>query len=104
MVVPSSDWREIDPLHTRMALLRGVENGCSVIRPTHKGLSAAADYQGRILAATDHFRASSRVMVAQVPSRGVWTLYPRLPGLLPVLCLGVLAGTLVARLVRRERG
>ena len=101
LVVPSSDWRAIDPLHTRMALVRGVEYGCSVIRPTHKGLSAAADYQGRILAATDYFRATPSILVAQVPSRGVRTPYAKLPNLLPSLCVGVLAAAVVGRMVSR---
>lgn len=107
LVVPASDWRAIDPIHTRMALVRGVENGCSVIRATHKGLSAAADYQGRILATTDFFRATPSVMVTQVPSRGVRTPYAKLPNLLPSLCIGVLAVSVVGRMVARtsaERG
>jgi len=103
LVVPASDWRQIDPLHTRMALVRGVENGCSVIRATRKGLSAAADYQGRILAATDFFRAAPSIMVTQVPSRGVRTPYAKLPNLLPSLCIGVLAVSVVGRMVARTQ-
>jgi apolipoprotein N-acyltransferase len=98
LVIPASDWRAIDPVHTRMALVRGVENGCSVVRQTHKGLSAAADYQGRILAASDYFHAEPHVMVAQLPARGVRTIYPLAPDLLPYVCLAALgffaAGTL----------
>ena len=100
LVVPSSDWRAIDPLHTRMALVRGIENGCSVVRTTRKGLSAAADYQGRILGMADFFGAAPSVLVAQVPSRGVRTPYSRLPDLLPYLCIAILAGAAVGRLMR----
>ena len=39
------------------------------------GLSMATDPYGRVLAAMDHFTASERVMVAQVPTKGVFTLY-----------------------------
>ncbi|HEY6868091.1 MAG TPA: nitrilase-related carbon-nitrogen hydrolase [Candidatus Eisenbacteria bacterium] len=77
LFAPSSDWQAIDPIHTRMAICRGVENGCSVVRQTHQGLSAAADHQGRVLAAVDFFRAADPVMVAQVPTRGVRTIYAR---------------------------
>lgn len=56
ILAPSSDWREIDSVHTRMALFRGIENGCSVVRQTNKGLSAAADWQGRVLARGDSSR------------------------------------------------
>jgi apolipoprotein N-acyltransferase len=91
MIVPSSDWREIDPIHTRMALVRGIENGCSVVRQTNKGLSAAADPQGRILASVDFFRTRPAVMVAQVPVRGVSTLYARVGDLFAWLCVVALA-------------
>jgi hypothetical protein len=39
------------------------------------GLSIVADPYGRTLAAVDHYSASERVMVAQVPTKGVFTLY-----------------------------
>ena len=102
LVIPASDWRAIDPVHTRMALVRGVENGCSVIRQTNKGLSAAADYQGRILAASDYFHTDPHVMVAQLPSRGVRTIYPLAPSLFPYLCLAWL-GTIAAVAAMRRR-
>jgi apolipoprotein N-acyltransferase len=103
LVIPASDWRAIDPVHTRMALVRGVENGCSVVRQTNRGLSAAADYQGRIVAASDFFSSEPHVMVAQLPARGVWTPYPWFPDLLPYLCLGALGSFAAARL-RGGRG
>lgn len=103
LVIPSSDWRAIDPVHTRMALVRGIENGCSVVRPTNRGLSAAADFQGRILATTDYFRAKPCVMVAQVPARGARTLYPRIPDFLPLLCFGTLAYFGSGALIRQRR-
>jgi apolipoprotein N-acyltransferase len=91
LIIPASDWRAIDPVHTRMALVRGIENGCSVVRQTNKGLSAAADRQGRMLAASDYFRADPRTMVAQVPVHGVGTLYPHAPNALPYACIAALA-------------
>jgi len=39
------------------------------------GLSVATDPYGRILAATNVLTASEKVMVAQVPTHGVFTLY-----------------------------
>jgi apolipoprotein N-acyltransferase len=103
LVVPSSDWRAIDPMHTRMALVRGIENGCAVVRQTNQGLSAAADHQGRILAATDFFTRSPCVMVAAVPARGARTLYPRMPAALPLLCAVTLLAFLVMAWGRSRR-
>ncbi|MGH7741522.1 MAG: nitrilase-related carbon-nitrogen hydrolase [Candidatus Eiseniibacteriota bacterium] len=101
LVVPASDWRAIDPIHTRMAVVRGVENGCAVARQTHLGLSAVADHQGRLLAASDDFRSSPNVMVAQIPARGVRTFYARHPALMPELCGGALV-LFLARALRRR--
>jgi len=76
LLVPGADWREIDPIHTRMAVFRAIENGTSLIRQVHRGLSIAVDPYGRELAQVDHFTASEWVLVAQVPTGGVPTLYP----------------------------
>ncbi len=103
LVIPSSDWRAIDPIHTRMALLRGVENGCAVVRPTNKGLSAAADHQGRVLATADFFRSRPNVMVAQVPVQGVRTIYARYPNLMVYFCALQLLLSVVRRFKRRPQ-
>jgi apolipoprotein N-acyltransferase len=75
LLVPSNDWRAVDPLHTQMAVFRAVENGVSLVRHVSNGLSIATDPYGRVLASMDHFTASERVMVAQVPTEGVFTVY-----------------------------
>jgi apolipoprotein N-acyltransferase len=72
---PSNDWKEIDPWHTWMASFRAIEQGFNIVRHTSHGLSAAFDYQGRKLASMDHFAAEDHALVAQVPVRGVQTLY-----------------------------
>jgi len=91
LIAPSSDWQEIDPMHTRMAMFRGIENGCAVVRQTNLGLSLATDCQGRTLAAADYFAASDHRMVAQVPTRGSRTLYGRVGDLFAWLCVLALA-------------
>jgi apolipoprotein N-acyltransferase len=75
LFVPASDWREIDPLHARMAVFRGIENGVSIVRQTRRGLSLATDPYGRPLAQMDFFQTPSRVLIANVPVRGIATLY-----------------------------
>jgi len=75
LLVPSSDWFEIDPLHAQMAVFRAIENGMSVVRQTDLGLSIAVDAYGRVLAQTDYFGSTDRTMVAQVPVRHVATAY-----------------------------
>lgn len=75
MLDPSSDWQDIDPTHTYMAVFPAIENGMSVVRQTDGGLSMAVDPYGRVLAQTDFFDATDRTMVAQVPTGHVDTLY-----------------------------
>jgi apolipoprotein N-acyltransferase len=76
LLVPSNDyWREVVPMHTQMAVFRAIENGVSLVREASVGLSIATDPYGRVLAAVDHLTASEWVMVAQVPTQGVPTLY-----------------------------
>jgi len=91
LLVPSSDWKDIDPIHTRMAVFRGIENGCSVVRQTNKGLAMAADYEGRTLAATDFFRSADHHLVAEVPTKGVVTIYSRIGDLFAWACLAAFA-------------
>jgi apolipoprotein N-acyltransferase len=64
-------------LRAQQAVFRAIENGVSLARHDHdKGISIATDPYGRILASTNVLTASERVLVAQVPTHGVFTLYP----------------------------
>jgi apolipoprotein N-acyltransferase len=87
MLDPSNDWRAIDPWHTQMASFRTIEQGFNLIRQTSQGLSAAFDYQGRQLAAMDHYQTTGYAMVSQVPTRGVWTIYTRFGDWFAWICL-----------------
>jgi len=61
--------------HTRVAFLRGIENGFSVIRQSIAGSSISADYLGNTLTYQNFFRTTSRVMISDVPQQGAGTLY-----------------------------
>jgi apolipoprotein N-acyltransferase len=92
MLVPSSDWREIDPIHTEMAVFRAIEDGFSLVRQAQNGLSLATDFAGRPLGSMDHFTASEWVLTAQLPIAGIRTPYGLLGDLFGWLAsLGLLA-------------
>jgi len=98
LVAPSGDWPAIKEIHARMAVMRAVEQGFSLVRPANHGLTQAADHQGRILARMDHYTASEHQMSAWVPTQGARTIYTRIGDVLPWICLVLsvlLAGNLV---------
>jgi apolipoprotein N-acyltransferase len=99
---PSLDWQAIDPWHTQMASFRAIEQGVNVIRHTIRGLSAAYDYQGRRLAAMDHYKTTDFAMVSQIPTRGVRTLYSLLGDWFAWVCLAA-AVVLTGLSLRRRR-
>ena len=70
-----------------MASFRAVEQGFNLVRHTSQGLSAAFDYQGRQLAAMDHYLTAERVLVAQVPIHGTHTIYALFGDWFAWLCL-----------------
>jgi apolipoprotein N-acyltransferase len=100
---PSNDWRAIDPWHTQMASFRAIEQGFNLIRQTSQGLSAAFDYQGRRLAAMDHYQTMDYAMVSQVHTRGVRTVYSRLTDWFAWMCMAVLVLLTVQSLHRRRK-
>jgi apolipoprotein N-acyltransferase len=77
LLVPASDWETIKHLHHLIAVFRAIENGTSLIRATRWGISAVTDAFGNTMAISDSFLAAQDVMVAQVPVKGVPTLYAR---------------------------
>jgi apolipoprotein N-acyltransferase len=90
VISPAGDWRAIDPRHTEMASFRAIEQGFNLVRQTNRGLSAAYDYEGHPLAHMDHYQAQELTMVAQIPTRGVRTLYSLVGNWLAWLSLAVL--------------
>jgi apolipoprotein N-acyltransferase len=71
----SFDSKGIRPYHTEAALLRGIENGFSLVKQTNTGTSMAIDGTGRVLARLDSFETADQLMLSDVPTRRVPTLY-----------------------------
>jgi apolipoprotein N-acyltransferase len=85
--VPSSDWRGIDPIHTKMAALRAIEQGHSIVRSTRYGLSAAINPVGEMEAQMSSFDQNDRIMIAQLPESSIFTLYSVIGDILVYLCM-----------------
>jgi apolipoprotein N-acyltransferase len=78
VLVPAFDREKIRPYHTEVGLLRGLENGFSVVRQTNQGTSMAIDGAGHPLARQEFFETKDRLMLSDVPTRRVPTVYAAL--------------------------
>lgn len=67
--------------------LRSIENGFSFVRPVYNGVSFAVDYNGRFLARMDSDKAEDGILYADVPTKGIQTLYSTIGDLLGWLCV-----------------
>ncbi|MHA2061853.1 MAG: carbon-nitrogen hydrolase family protein [Candidatus Sifarchaeia archaeon] len=84
MLSPSYDWPK-SPVP--WYLLSTIENGFSFVRPTYNGFTYAADYNGNVLAHMDSDETEDGIMYADVPTKGIKTLYPMIGDLLGWLCV-----------------
>jgi len=89
LLVPAWDFGADAWLHSRMAVLRGVEGGYAVARSASDGLLTVSDARGRIVA--EHASASGpEVLVATaVPVGGGGTFYSRAGEWFAWLCLAI---------------
>ena len=87
MFLPANDWKNIDPIHTNMAITRAIENGFSLVHPAGQGLSVATDSRGRIISSMDYFNSDEQIMYADVPAQYSFTLYPLTGDVFAWLCI-----------------
>lgn len=103
MLVPSNDWRQIDPWHTQDITFRAIEDGFSLVRQTSNGLAIAVDYEGRVLGSSDSFATGDQVMIAQVPTKGTQTIYTLVGDVFAQLCMAGLLLLVAFALVQSRR-
>jgi apolipoprotein N-acyltransferase len=102
--LPSSDTPGVDPFHTQIAAVRAIEGGYSVVRSTRMGLSAGIDPHGRIRGWLSSNETDERVLLVDLPKKGVWTLYSAIGDALAYVALAYLAFLVVLRIVRWKAG
>lgn len=98
-LVPSSDWRGIDPEHGRMALMNAVAVGLPMVRPVRAATSIVADPYGRLLGSLRADAVGDGVMVVAVPTKRVPTLYARTGEVVPLLALAFIVIALIRSLL-----
>jgi apolipoprotein N-acyltransferase len=90
VVIPSSDWRGIDPIHTKMAAFRAIEQGHSIVRSTRLGLSAAITPYGEMIAQMSSFDKNDKIMIAHLPTKRITTVYSLIGDSFVYLCVGLI--------------
>jgi apolipoprotein N-acyltransferase len=86
-----------------MYALRAIENGFSMVRPVYNGYSFAVDYNGKLLADMDSDRTDTGIMYADVPTKGVNTLYARIGDLFGWICVFGLFGFIPLSIILSAR-
>ncbi|NJM24898.1 MAG: hypothetical protein HC859_04660 [Bacteroidia bacterium] len=103
LVLPSGDWREIAPYHARMASVRAIENGFSLVRPVSGAHSIVTNSSGAVTGDNNFYAAGGKVFVANVPINTRKTLYANIGDVLPCVCIPVLVALVAYSFVRRRR-
>lgn len=85
VVLPSSDWRGIDPLHSRMARYMAVSTGMALFRTVRAAESFASDSYGRTRGSMSGDSASG-YFVVDLPIQKVNTLYAKIGEVWGIFC------------------
>jgi len=78
MLIPNHNWESITPYVATMPIFRAIEHGFSMIRADYHGLSNAVDFHGNVLAELNDFTSEERIMYADIPTKGITTVYSRI--------------------------
>ncbi len=98
LLVPAWDFVNDGWLHSRMAVVRGVEGGYAVARSATKGLLTVSDARGRILAERASGDAPTVLLTAVVPVGPGGTLYSRTGDWFAWLCIAAALACVAAAL------
>ncbi|GGK45271.1 hypothetical protein Ppa06_01040 [Planomonospora parontospora subsp. parontospora] len=102
MFVPALDFGRDAWHHSRPAVVRGVENGFSVVRSAADGHLTVSDQYGRVLAERAAGGREIATVVTSVPVGGSATLYTRWGDWFAWLCLASAAAVAGRAAVRRR--
>ncbi len=87
LLLPSGDWNEINPYHAKMAAVRAIENGFSLLRPVSHSLTIATDQNGLIINSNRYTEERENVMIASLPVRHRQTIYTLIGDSFAWLCV-----------------
>ena len=100
LLVPAWDFVRDGRLHSRMAVVRGVENGFAIARSAAAGRLTASDRYGRVIAEAITSPARPVTVVTDLGTRAGGTWYLRLGDAFAWVCMAALALLLSWRAIR----
>lgn len=103
-LLPSSDWKEIDPVHSKMAVFRTIENGFSIVRQVQEGYSLSTDYLGNTISSMDYYSTDNRVLISYIPIEGVKTVYSLVGDIFAWICIGAFLVILFSKFKQNLNG
>jgi len=101
MLSPAYEWPK--NLVINYGYMRAIENGFSLVRPTYNGITFAVDFNGNILNQMDFDETEDGIMYADVPTKGVRTLYPHIGDIFGWICVLGLLGLIVFSIINRKK-
>jgi apolipoprotein N-acyltransferase len=75
LFVPALDWKGSEWMHSRMAIVRGIENGFPLVRSTKEGIVSISDPYGRLLLEASTFKENEVNRVAKLNVTHIETVY-----------------------------
>ncbi len=103
LAVPAWDFVRDARLHSRMAIVRGVENGFSIARVAQQGALTFSDGYGRILTEDSSAKTPEALLVLQLPPGPGSTTYTRFGDWFGWVSVVLLAGLLTVGRCRKSR-
>ncbi len=103
LILPSSDWKAIAGIHSRMAMTRAIENDITLFRPTANGHTIAVSGRGEKLFEQSSFDGFKETRLENLPAGASHTFFSTYPTLVPVISLFLLAVALVSAIPRVQQ-
>jgi len=87
MLIPNHNYESVTPYIQRMPIFKAIENGFSMVRADYHGLSNAVDYHGNVLAELNDFTTEETIMIADIPTKGIKTIYSQIGDFFAWFCV-----------------
>ncbi len=102
LFVPAWDFVQDGWLHSRMAIMRGVENGYTIIRAGRQGRLTVSDYRGIVVAETNVENGKAASLLASAPIYHIETIYSKWGDWFGWLCIFLTASFIIQAFVNSK--